>query len=248
MSLKRQLSVTGSAPTYGDSKRRKSGRYSRASKKMTNMLFASNKALTFGEKKSFDYSSSANLVPLMSFATCTLLNPIQAGTDSFQMVGRHASIESMLLRYDVKVVPQVGASFVTLATPVTARLLVVYDKNPGGRIPYLYEIINPVTYPITDAYKGLYLANVDRFIILVDKILPMGYNSLITGGVTHNLQGGVQNEVVNIFKKMKLPFTGPSTGGVSGITEGAIFSCVYSENANNGLVYDMSARFRYVDN
>jgi len=176
--------------------------------------------------------------------TVTCFNPITQGNTSGTMVGRKCILKSLNFTFNIITPPLVAASFgVYKNLPV--RVLFFYDKSNNGAAPAVTDLLVQQT---TTSLRNL--DNIDRFIMLYDKIFQTGQNSTITGSVTYNMVGGNLSETIKSYIKMSLPFDGPSTAGaVAGINSGAIFYLAIQDNAavSSGTYITGSGRIRFTD-
>jgi len=219
---------------------RKRPRLIKSSKK--NLLF---KKEAGPEYKNFDLANT-NVVPtLLTGSTAILLNPIQAGTAGSTLTGRSCTLRSLNFKIGFKLTPTVVASMPSVIS-TNVRVVIIYDNACDGATPATADVFNTTA----NFQTPLNLANKDRFTVLSDQIQPMGVSTYLTGGVTYHNIGGVQSASGNIYKKMSLPFEGPSTAGaIAGIGRGAMFLYMFTEIASgsHNVVIDYFSRVRFTD-
>lgn len=198
------------------------------------------------ELKNFDYfTNSYN--PAADIANFTPIFTPQTGTGATRMVGRKATIKSFQARYSVLIGATVSASLNTgFASGRGVRIMFVYDKMPAGVAPLVTDVL--VTNNTTSA---LNLENSDRFIVLHDKVMDMGAVNVFTGAVTYTQSNGLSYQSGSMYKKLSLPFSGPSdAGGSGGLDVGSILFYAltdYSDATDNTIV-SCYARTRFIDN
>lgn len=190
--------------------------------------------LSFGSKSTYcDVSSSL-----------TLINAITAGTGNGQMIGNIATIKSVSFNYVLGNIPIANASELQLV-PSPVRAMLIYDKTPTNTVANVTQILT--TQTLTSLRNVDYT---DRFIVLYDKLhTDIGFTTTVTGGVTYNIGGGKMNEAVKNFIPCSLKFNGPSTAGIVGITEGALYFLFISDNltTTSPTYYKGDCRVRYTD-
>lgn len=193
------------------------------------------------ELKNHDVGGAVN--PGYDVSNLVCVNPIAAGTSGVTMTGRRAVQKSLLFRYNITNSPIVVASFAN-AAPQSIRCILVYDRSPDGTIPAVTDLLTSNT-----VLAPLQLTNADRWLVLHDEVHEVGVSAYITGGITYNM-GGFPTATKYIYKKLSLPFVGPSTAGIIGIQEGAIYFYAVSNllDANTNASVNYYSRVRFQDN
>jgi len=198
--------------------------------------------------------SQSNIVTNMSNSDHVLpLNLIQAGTGSWNRVGRIVSLKSIRCRMNIQVA---YAGTVSETYTKHLRYLIVYDKQPNGTLPIKSEIIQYKNQSGTEAgtWNG-YLSydNMERFTILKDQTITVNpyfrtFNS--TGEPTSAQTFEVFEECylrlnhMTNFKSESTPMT------IADISTGALYIVFLTDTGNEDpsiFVSQSYARLRYTD-
>jgi len=212
------------------------------------------------EKKGVDFplfDGNPIIATTTSNASSLCLNLVQAGTGSWNRVGRKIQAQSLRLRGEI--VWTLGKETTTLNyNGNTCRMVVVWDKQPsGGSIP-TFDTVFGVTgqdgSETTTYLNPVKYDNMDRFSVLRDCVInfePPVYNAA----------AGTQNLVVVrkpfdeflTIKGKETVFLGQSTPmTIADVSTGAIyvyFRAAANVNLQNQLQVstDSTARLRYID-
>lgn len=220
----------------GPSKKYKSTRRGRVLSRMSSNSVSRFQATARTELKNWD-TATTNYNPAQDVFAITTVNPIPAGTGVNQMVGRLATLKSIMYHYSIITSPFQGTLTTVFATVV--RLMVVYDKAPVGVVPLITDILtsNQVEAPMN-------LTNANRFIVLFDDQECMGAAGVNAGGTASIALGGPMTATKKQYKKINLPYRGPSTAGLTAIEEGAIYFFAISNQPNGTDHNTVSTYFR----
>lgn len=176
------------------------------------------------------YNPGNNVGPVTSVCN------IPAGTGPNTMIGRRAVIKAVQLSYSINA--QLSASGLLASNPPVIRVMLVYDKFPQGAVPFLTDIL------VTNTPESpMNLTNSNRFIVLHDERHPMGVWAENAGG-TAAVSAGPLSAFGKMYKKVALPFRGPSSAGIVGIEEGAIYFYAISSYPDATDQYLVQAFFR----
>ena len=198
--------------------------------------------------------SQSNIITNMSNTDQVIpLNLIQAGTGSWNRVGRIASLKSIRVRMNIQLTYD---ETLTETKSKHLRYLIVYDKQPNGSLPIKSEIIQAKNQSGTETgvWNG-YLAydNMERFIILKDHTISMNPNFRILSGndgylgrQTHEVFEECYlrlNHVTN-FKSESTPMT------IADVSTGALYLIYLSDVTAEDPTLSIEeswARLRYTD-
>lgn len=189
-----------------------------------------------------DFSNNAFILPL---------NLIQAGTGSWNRVGRNVTMNSIRVR---------GTIELNMNDPTDNnegrlfRMLIVYDKQPNGVLPVKSDIIQYKDQTgVEQGFNQGFLAydNMERFVILKDTQCAINFGSNINAGTVLNLKRKVVDEYVKIglttnFKAEASPST------IADISTGALYlmfltDATATSAARPSLNFRGATRLRYVD-
>lgn len=184
------------------------------------------------------------------------LNLIQAGTGSWNRIGRIINMKSLRLR--IKAICRYTATSASLARQL--RILVLYDRQPNGNLPIKSEVVQYKTQAGTETgtWNGfLSYDNMQRFRILRDETISFDYPAsrlFNDTGVPSAPQVTIE-KVADMY--IKLPNlvtnykseTSPAT--ISDISTGALYLIMLTDSniddAPSILVEESYARLRYID-
>lgn len=179
------------------------------------------------------------------------LNLIQAGTGSWNRVGRIVTMKSIRLRLNMSLVFSADQDSLSK----TVRYLIVYDKQPNGTLPVKSDIIQYKEQSGTEAgsWNGfLAYDNMERFTILKDqtvvlKVPPRTFKSdgVPVGDQEYNRFDECYlrlNHITN-YKSESTPMT------IADISTGALYLIYLVEPEGGGTVSINTsfARLRYTD-
>lgn len=175
----------------------------------------------------------------------SLLNGIAVGNTVNTRVGRKIIIKSIQWKGNVAVEQGADLAVSQLAPVQSVRFMVLIDKQPNGATFATTDLLqtNSVFAPINMAYR-------DRFIVLKDKLLNLGFvASTATAGQVSG--AGNPQVIVNGYKKCSFPVVYGADAGatVADISSNALYffvlgSVVAGETDSTCNIY---FRVRYVD-
>lgn len=207
-----------------------------------NRLFV--KSGTGPELKNMDVVVQNN--NLSSINSLVLLNGILAGTGPNAMIGRRCTLKSFQLKYSINPISQVDSNLNGFIGEAV-RVLVVYDRAPEGTTPGITDIIVQNTAQMAPL-SPMNLTNSDRFTVIMDKLHALGPYNILSGSVTYTSTTGIVNIVDSLYKKLNLPFEGPSSSGtIGGINCGAIYMLALGSNTIPCFTISYNSRIRFVD-
>lgn len=181
------------------------------------------------------------------------LNLIQAGTGSWNRIGRIIQMKSIRVRHDLKVAfsgapPSVaGRSY---------RYLIVYDKQPNGTLPIKSEIIQTKNQSGTETGKWngfLAYDTMQRFTILRDETIVINcpFRAFASTGaetgtvvVDHHHETYIKLNQVTNYKSESTPCT------IADISTGALYLILLTDQSaatTNLLDTEVNCRLRYLD-
>jgi len=180
------------------------------------------------ELKDITLNTTATILAGNTTAVVTLLNGVAQGTTASTRLGRRIVMRSLLLKYQVSLVP-------TSAGNSPIRVLVVYDAQANATAPAATDVLltNEITSPMN-------LSNSRRFKTLCDEVIPCIGTA------------GPQACLWTRYIKMNLntEFNTGSAGTVGDIQSGS----VYMLTLQNGQIItasptaNMYSRIRFSDN
>jgi len=170
---------------------------------------------------------------LTTTGSVTLINGVATGTDFTNRIGRKVCWKSILIQGVT--VPEDGGVAGTLG-----RIMLVYDSQPNGALPAVTDVLLTAT-----SLAPLNLNNRDRFRVLWDKRVAMGYFDTTA---TQSVADRTTIEVRKYRKcNLETVFDG-TTAAIGDIQSGSIFMLTIS-NQPTGTGYNLSAtlRLRFTD-
>jgi len=184
-----------------------------------------------------------------STGTITAINLIQTGSSYYQRVGRKINMTSVEIR---------GSIFSAGATPTaeTARLMILYDKQPNGALPSNQDVLQTVQQSgaiTTTVNSRRNLDKRDRFVCLWDhQVECPGQQS---GAASNDAPINTDQISTVIHKYIRLPnlvtqYQADSSPAVIGdIATGSLFLLTFGENPSGDTSHQLSAtiRLRYKD-
>lgn len=151
----------------------------------------------------------------------TLLNGTIPGDDVVNRTGRHISMQSLKLRYDLQI--EANAANVT---PDYCRMLIVYDKQANAVAPTWANVVSTVTNAAavtTSSRSPKSEINRDRFVILRD----MGWHSPLVGAALGSRIDPVQFPMSGVLyinlKGLATQYNAGTAGTVADIVGGSLF-------------------------
>lgn len=175
---------------------------------------------------------------------------VQTGTGANQRIGDRVTVKSI----------QIKGRLSAGRMPDTGRLVIVYDRAPGGITspPLWEEVFEPSLAGANSTSDMLNMENRRRFKIVFDKTWSLG---CYTGGdmdagtiETQSYGAGIASQSINSYIKVNLPvyFNG-TTDALSDISYGALY-LYFQADVNPGTTafwnckFVGTARLRYSDN
>lgn len=138
------------------------------------------------ELKAVD-TTTATAYPALSTQQILVPNNIVPGTGQWNRIGKKVSMKSLELRWAWMMNPIAAP---TNPTPtVTARMAIVYDRQPTGAAPApsdLWQGVAVNSATSTTVYSPKNQFNTERFLFLVDRIFQMPGNYGIAGHGNQN--------------------------------------------------------------
>lgn len=181
-------------------------KYSRFQEKVNNV-----------EQKSQDIINAAYVTPAATNGALVLCNAIGQGVGSNAHVGRRYTMTSFQYR-------------MVAGSGLSIRIMVVYDRSPNGVTPVITDILNADTF-----VSPQNLSNVDRFVVVSDKI----YQTALDGGGTQTIG--------HCYLKMSLDTNCVNTGStIADISTGALwlFAC---QSGGPASTINIHQRLRFTD-
>lgn len=192
------------------------------------------------EKKFYDVVAvlDCNTTPAI-----TLLNGLSTGTDVSSRIGNRINLKSV--QVDCIVYSN------TNINPAKTRFMLVYDKNPNGVLPVIgvsatsgildNRLTTGAPFTSIDTQEFLNLANKDRYVVLMDKVITIEPQSLTTPF----------RKAFRKYKKIS-SYTqySATTAGIATINQGALYFIAMGDvtgGATNEPLCSFSSRIRYTD-
>lgn len=211
------------------------------------------------EKKGIDTAlTTASVVATTNTnGDCFVLNLIQAGSGSWNRIGRKVNLQSVRLRGEV-IHQYTDVAVTGVISANSLRMVVVWDKQPSGAaIPTFDTVFGTTSQLGTEAtlYKdALKFDNMDRFAVLKDCIIDCNPNLF-------NAAAGTQDATFSLYSfdeyiklgSREVLFSGQSNPmTIADISTGALyvyFRAQANSGASNQLIITANshARLRYVD-
>jgi len=168
---------------------------------------------------------------LNSTAVVTLIAVIPQGPDEINRLGRNVMLKSFQMRGEI----QAGSTGVQ----TMVRWLLVYDRQPNRALPLITDILTSTAY---NAMRNL--DNVDRFVIICDKLSSVVGSSATTG--TESAQRAV-NKYVKLGNLIANYQVG-TTGAIGEINTGALLLVTFGESPGTAAPnLSVTTRTRFVD-
>lgn len=191
------------------------------------------------------------------------LNNTTEGSSFFNRIGRKISMKSLHLR---GIITANSGSLVAQG-PLTARIMVIYDRQPNGNVPAFADLIQSQNLGGTTSntvFDGINMNNRERFAVLADMqviLPPVGIGgitpaSTVLNGVDPNGNAGDSNQGqfnINRFIKLKGIDTlyKASTGLIGDIATGSLLLLAFSNDTNAGATpawnLTLSSRLKFID-
>jgi len=202
------------------------------------------------------FNIAADTAPVLA-----LTNGVAAGTNFYQRIGARIKMKS--LHVTGFLAPD-GTNSVERKTPTFARLLIVYDRQPGirgaGVAPVMEDVLRNVTAqggPSSTYWSGVNMVNRERFKILRDirRLLPaIGVNNTeATSALCSRQNDPANSNLVNEFIKLgglEAHYNSAGGGAIDDIIVGAIWIFAVSSDSSAGAPFHwaLNCRLRYYDN
>jgi len=169
--------------------------------------------------------------PATAFAGITELNCVQQGATAYNRIGTKIMIKS--IKVDADLILKGSAP-----TGNTARLMIVYDRQPNGAFPAVANILSMNVSGAPVFNSGINMANRSRFTILRNQVVNFDNN-------------GEQSYHWSTFVKTKLETQfGSNAGNIGDIQTGAIYLVAFTYVSGATMFVDLltaSSRIRYFD-
>lgn len=201
-----------------------------------------------------DIASGSLLNTTNTNGASVVLNLIQAGTGSWNRIGRKVTMKSLRLKGTARYEYASAATTGDLIG-ATMRMVVVYDRQPSsGSIPTFDTIFGRTAQDGTESCEfldNLRFDNTGRFRVVCDKVISATPQ-------TENSSGGTSDNVLMLFDfdhYVKLGqeaiYSGQSSPmTIADISSGALY-IYYRASANSATsqwyINNASARLRYMD-
>jgi len=185
------------------------------------------------ERKVIDVGPSTRVCT--TTGTVSLMNPIAAGTDFTERIGRKITAVAVQLSGTIKPTAAVAAQ-------CRVKILVLYDAQPNGALPAVTDILTAAT-----PNSFMNLNNRDRFKILIEDGCDMAYYDANNGG--NNVLGSPTTYTINKYKKINLPSVFDGTGGaITDFTTGSIILLTIGDYTGaQSYTATIASRIRFTD-
>lgn len=172
--------------------------------------------------------------PGTAFVGITCLNEIQQGATSYNRIGTKILMKSIQLRCVLSV-----AGSNTTSAQGTARVCLVYDRQPNGAYPTLSTIFSSNVSGTPAFNCGVNMSNRDRFVILRNKFIPL----FIGASSIYHLDEYVKTRLETQYRT--------TTGAIGDITTGALYLVAFAASSGTATSFvpfsSVNARIRYYD-
>jgi len=154
------------------------------------------------------------------------LHPLSRGTDALDRIGRTIKLDRVSIR----------ATYTqnAAATNTTLRLVLLWDKTPGGATPTYADVFDHASSPVAHTN----LANVKRFVIMKDHLICMKSGTLTAFGEFQLEMGLNHHSTCN----------SGNAGDITDVETGALFLFMISTEATNTPSVYLDTRVRFYDN
>lgn len=210
---------------------------------------------TPGEVKGVDTALSGTIIASTnSNAGITIVNPVQAGTGSWNRIGRRITMKSLRITGALQTIYLPDSVTGAFAVPCI-RMVVVYDRQiSSGTLPNFDAIFGRTDQAGTETatvFDSLKYDNMDRFAIIKDCVYSQEPGIIESGGTTNSM---THHWAVDEYIKLKgLETTYASTSNPitsADISTGGLY-VIFRSNAdavtNRSAPDNMTARLRYYD-
>jgi len=165
-----------------------------------------------------------------SVGTITAINLIQTGSSYYQRVGRKINMTSVEIR---------GSIFSAGATPTaeTARLMILYDKQPNGAFPAIGDILLDQPAGTTNLQASINIANKSRFVFIRDQFFTID-------------PGVGQEYILKLYAKGRWETEyGSNAGNIGDIKTGALYMLLFYTRYGTAVpaLSLFHSRIRYFD-
>lgn len=229
------------------------------SKKMrynTNPLQQGIRKITKGVDTPIVPTASPLVTNMSTSDNVRVLNLIQAGTGSWNRIGRIISMKSLRLR--LKVICTYEATTASKARQI--RFLVIYDRQPNGTLPIKSDILQYKNQGGVEngTWNGfLSYDNMQRFRILRDETISFDYpaSRLFDSSGTPSAPHVTVEKVSDMYIKLPNLVTNykaeSSPAAISDISTGALYLMMVTDSDITGAprldIEEAYARLRYTD-
>lgn len=183
---------------------------------------------------------------ITSTANLILLNGIAQGTTDYTRVGSQIYNKQLELRLKV----MCTKSPVAGDTGTTARIAVVWDKQPTGALPTYADIFTCETAAgtaVSDIFSFPNTTNEKRFCILKDYYYEWNVSTKVAGAEseTVNVNKGISTDTI-CLNSWATTFSG-TTSGIASIATGALYLVRLTNNAGTVVTVKYAARVTMSD-
>lgn len=183
------------------------------------------------------------------------LNLIQAGTGSWNRVGKKAYMQSVRLVGNAQYNIAPAASTLNTVNAVL-RMVVVWDKQPSGTLPTFATIFGYTSQDGTEASNvlaPLRYDNIDRFQVLKDERVSSNSGAVVTGGTGNIYAQYFPFDCFIPLGNRETVFSGQSSPmTIADVSSGALYvffrsTAATDDAADWSITSDSIARLRYTD-
>lgn len=175
------------------------------------------------EKKNLDVQQTLTPALANDWSTPVCINILPIGTGASQRVGRKCLMKSLLVRIVCGASSGAGTQF---------RYLCVYDKQSNAALPAVTDILT-----LNDFQSPNNLSNNERFVTVIDKILPLP-------------QGSATQLVCDVeYRKLNLDVVFNATNGstIADITSGSLIHMMIPADGLTTSTMNVYSRVRFTD-
>lgn len=213
--------------------------------------------ISMGELKGVD--TSLDVAPVLATTNTNgatfVVNLIQSGAAGWNRNGRKVNLQSLRLRGTIRQKSSPAAATNSVVANVL-RCVVVWDRQPSGVLPAFDTIFGRTEQDgtlSTEFNDPLNFSNVDRFLVIRDKVIPCSTNAVLAlGGGTENTveKNYMLDEYIKLGKLHTTFSANSNPATIADISSGALYVIFRAETAqtlNRVEIVDSVARLRYLD-
>lgn len=183
----------------------------------------------------------------------TIVNPVQAGTGSWNRIGRRITMKSLRIKGAIETVFTPNAVTGAFAIP-TIRMAVVYDRQiSSGTLPNFDAIFGRTDQTGAEGsgvFDPLRYDNMDRFAVLLDRMWETKPGVIQSGGTTNALTYNFPVDEYIKLRGLETNYASTSNPITSAdISTGALYVIFRTneDGAENVNTVALVARLRYLD-